>query len=340
METLVKDSLSSAFPNCSALLPSLLLVGPGEEFASLGGWAIPMFSILFLAFLPVWVVGLSTLHIIRTQAHPSLLPSLSWLACLPPSLLLFTSIGILLPDLGTYVELLLEISLSLGLVKFVQLALAMCGGVDTLVQYCKERDTGLPIGSPPIVCLMPFPKPPVTQNNLSVVCLAPSLLLATKVTILAIEVAYLCLGHNPSESNFLAWDNAHNLLSIPAGIFGIYFFNMFMSLIGCCMGEHPKKNLGFFLLLQYILFDCLKLFVSFLLGTNMISCVPPFLQQEHIGHMLKNIIKAFLAAGLGLPFLKIVAGKSDPIPQLVQTTPISLENPSFRNSEPRPQRSV
>ena len=26
-------------------------------------------------------------------------------------------------------------------------------------------------------------------------------------------------------------------------------------------------------------------------GTNMISCVPPFLQQEHIGHMLKNIIK-------------------------------------------------
>ena len=36
--------------------------------------------------------------------------------------------------LSQYVELLLEISLSLGLVKFVQLALAMCGGVDTLVQ--------------------------------------------------------------------------------------------------------------------------------------------------------------------------------------------------------------
>ena len=33
-----------------------------------------------------------------------------------------------------YVELLLDISLSLGLVKFVQLALAMCGGADTLVQ--------------------------------------------------------------------------------------------------------------------------------------------------------------------------------------------------------------
>ena len=33
-----------------------------------------------------------------------------------------------------YVELLLDISLSLGLVKFVQLALAMCGGADTVVQ--------------------------------------------------------------------------------------------------------------------------------------------------------------------------------------------------------------
>ena len=32
------------------------------------------------------------------------------------------------------------------------------------------------------------------------------------------------------------------------------------------MGEHPKKKLGFIVLLQYILFDCLKLFVSFLLG--------------------------------------------------------------------------
>ena len=39
--------------------------------------------------------------------------------------------------LSQYVELLLEISLSLGLVKFVQLALAMCGGAGTLVQvYC------------------------------------------------------------------------------------------------------------------------------------------------------------------------------------------------------------
>ena len=36
--------------------------------------------------------------------------------------------------LSQYVELLLDISLSLGLVKFVQLALAMCGGAETLVQ--------------------------------------------------------------------------------------------------------------------------------------------------------------------------------------------------------------
>ena len=37
-------------------------------------------------------------------------------------------------NLFQFVELLLEISLSLGLVKFVQLALAMCGGSHTLVQ--------------------------------------------------------------------------------------------------------------------------------------------------------------------------------------------------------------
>ena len=37
-------------------------------------------------------------------------------------------------NLFQFVELLLEITLSLGLVKFVQLALAMCGGSHTLVQ--------------------------------------------------------------------------------------------------------------------------------------------------------------------------------------------------------------
>ena len=127
------------------------------------------------------------------------------------------------------------------------------------------------------------------------------------MTSLAVEVAYVCLDHDPTMSSFLAWDNAHNLLrftshyivghdsppasffakktysfnlpktifspSIPAGIFGIYFFNIFMSLIGGGMGDHPKKNLGFIVLLQYILFDCLKLFVSFLLGGYSVSPV-------------------------------------------------------------------
>ena len=130
----------------------------------------------------------------------------------------------------------------------------------------------------------------------------------SQVTSLAVEVAYVCLDHDPTISGFLALDNAHNLLrftshyivghdsppasffakktysfnlpktifspSIPAGIFGIYFFNIFMSLIGGGMGEHPKKNLGFIVLLQYILFDCLKLFVSFLLGGQSGHLVP------------------------------------------------------------------
>ena len=94
-EIMMKDSsaIVNSVKNCSALLPSPLLVGPGEvgiynlpcegffykegkngsnqltskEFASLGFWAIPMFSILFLAFLPVWVVGLTTLRNLKTE---------------------------------------------------------------------------------------------------------------------------------------------------------------------------------------------------------------------------------------------------------------------------------
>jgi len=327
--------MSHRATNCSALLPpSLLLVGPGEEAVSLGPWSVPLFSLLSLHLLPVLLLGIRTLRIVHSQTPSPLLAPLTWLTCLPPSLLLLTSTGVLFPSLGKYVELALEVAVCLGLVKFLQLTLAMCGGADTVLQHCKERDTGLPIGSPPLVCLLPFKRPAVSGGHLSLVCLAPSLLLLTKVTILGIEVAYLALGYTRG-GKFLAWDNSHNLASLPAGILGIYFYNIYMTIISGCMGDHQKRHLGIILLLQYILFDCLKLFTIFLTGTGMLSCVPPYISEEDVGHILKNVMKAFLATGLGLPFLNICAGSTDFIPQLVHGEPQGFNGPGATEDDPK-----
>ena len=43
----------------------------------------------------------------------------------------------------------------------------------------------------------------------------------------------------------------------------------------------------------------------------MLTCVPPFLSQDLVSHILKNIIKAFLATFIGIPFLKIASGKTE-----------------------------
>ena len=94
------------------------------------------------------------------------------------------------------------------------------------------------------------------------------------------------------------WSYLKQICSIPAGIFGIYFYNMFLSLIGSCMGDHPKKNLGFILLLQYILFDCLKLFVSFLLGEHLLRIMSKKSQsnQKTCRHRYDQLCPAFFTA--------------------------------------------
>ena len=39
----------------------------------------------------------------------------------------------------------------------------------------------------------------------------------------------------------------------------------------------------------------------------MLQCVPPFLSQKLVEHLMKNYIKAFLATGIGLAMMKLVA---------------------------------
>ena len=39
----------------------------------------------------------------------------------------------------------------------------------------------------------------------------------------------------------------------------------------------------------------------------MLLCVPPFLSQKIVEHLMKNYIKAFLATGIGLAMMKLVA---------------------------------
>jgi len=77
------------------------------------------------------------------------------------------------------------------------------------------------------------------------------------------------------------------------------------------MEGNSKRFLGIILLVEFILFDCLRLFFIFLTGTGMLTCVPPFLSQDHVVHLLKNYIKAFLATGLGLPFIKLCSENTE-----------------------------
>ena len=121
----------------------------------------------------------------------------------------------------------------------------------------------------------------------------PKVLLAYKVLQLVVEVTFLLLAFSPS-STFLSLSNLHNLLSFPVSLLAIYAYTMFNVLMGRVMEGNPRRLLGIVLLLQFVLFDCLRLFFIFLTGTGMLTCVPPYLTQALVAHSLKNYIKVSL----------------------------------------------
>jgi len=295
--------------NCSLLAPPAI-VGPTQVFASLGHWSTAVYVILALHLVPVWVVGTLTMLRLRSSCHPQLVAPLAWLVSIPPALMSLTTAGILVPSLGTYIEVLLEIVLSLGLVKFIDFITALCGGQEAIVNYCIDKKILLPIGSPPIICLIPCRKPAVTLSRLAAVSFIPGLLFCFKVSILAIDITLFLIGHQ-SSGDFFAYDNLHNIASFPVGLCAIYCYNMIIFITTECLPGNTHKFLGIIVLIQFILFDCLRLFFIFLTGTGMLTCVPPYLSQDLVTHILKNIIKAFLATFIGLPFLKIASGKTE-----------------------------
>lgn len=302
--------------NCSNLdLP--MVVGPKEMFNSMDHWSTAVYIILGLHVLPVWVMSTLILRKLPNLCPAELSKSLACLISIPPALMLLTASGILIPSIGKYIEIALEIVLSFGLVKFLQFSSTLCGGKDNLVLYCADRDLLLPIGSPPFVCLLPCTKPSVTKYKLSLVMWGPSILFGLKVGILAVDLLHLFIGYTPS-GYFLDVDNIGNILNIPAGLGAIYCFNIYVSIINECLVDNTKRLLGTVILVEYILFDCLRLFFIFLTGTGMLTCVAPFLSQDLVVHLLKNIMKAFLATFIGIPFLKLCSEETI-IPQITKT---------------------
>ena len=184
----------------------------------------------------------------------------------------------------------------------------------------------LAVGSPPFICFLPCNNQRVTKSRLSLVMWGPSILLGVKVVILAVDLVQLLIGYTPT-GYYLDVDNIHNILSIPAGLFGIYCFNIYVSITNECLQGNTKRLLGTIILVEFVLFDTLRLFFIFLTGRRTVNIgyllfmcpcsVQPFLNQHPAVHLLKNIMKAFLATFIGFPFLNI-CGQETTLPQVCE----------------------
>lgn len=91
------------------------------------------------------------------------------------------------------------------------------------------------------------------------------MLFSLKIIILSVDLIYLIVGYTPSGS-FLHLDNIHAVLNIPAGLLGIYCYNIFLGPTSQYLGDSSRRHLGTILLMEYVLFDVLRLFYVFLAG--------------------------------------------------------------------------
>jgi len=288
---------------CQLDLPPL--VGPLQVYQSLGHWNTAVLVILSLHLLPVWGVALTILCRLSSSGLPGLLLTSASLISVPPALMSIATAGILAPSTGVIAEILHEIVISFGLVQFTSLCVKICEGRATIITYCDKNNVKLPIGSPPFVCLLPLSQPAINAFNFNLMVLAPKCLCLYKTLILCVEISYLAVGYQPS-GDFVSLDNLHNVIGIPVGLVTIYFYTMFNFVMNNVMAGNSKRFIGVILLVEFILFDCTRLFFIFLTGTSMLTCVPPFLSQTLVVHLMKNYIKAFVATGLGLAMINLV----------------------------------
>ena len=239
-------------------------------YASIGHWNTAVYVILVLHLLPVWLAASIFLFRLPATQLPTIIIPCSFLLSIPPTLMSLATVGILTPSLGVYVEVLHEIVISFGLVQFVSLVVRLCEGENSVVNYCNKKDIRLPIGSPPFVCLLPLSSPDISSTNFKLMVLAPKLLFVYKSMILIVEICYVAVGYKPN-GDFINLDNLHNILGIPVGLITIYFYTMFNVVMNKVLEGNSKRFIGVILLLEFILFDCTRLFFIFLTGKNLLK---------------------------------------------------------------------
>ena len=167
------------------------------------------------------------------------------------------------------------------MVRYIKSVVDQAGGTEKFAEHCRDHDVKLNLGSPPFICLLPVRQPSPTKFNLSLVGSpleagdlifslqikwGPIMLFCLKIIILSVDLIYLIVGYSPSGL-YLDLDNIHAVLNIPAGLVGIYCYNIYLGPTSQFLGDSSKKHLGTILLMEYVLFDVLRLFYVFLAGS-------------------------------------------------------------------------
>jgi len=282
----------------------MLGIGPVEVFLSLGHWATSVYIFLSLHLAGVLWIGLKIYNRLPSQCPAILLPSITRMVLIPSSLVTISIVGVMNPDMGPSVEMLLDLVMLYGMMHYQHYTISISGGMEMMATSCQKKNILLPTWAPPC-CLIPFfPGPSVTTKTLKIITSFPVVLGTVKLASVFLHVMYGLTVYTPDGIG-----NILSIISVPVTITTMYCFTMFNIIMEEIMEGNKTRLLGILLLVEYVLFDSQRGFFKLLTGTGMLSCVPPHLTIGRVEHLLKNCIKAFLATFIGIPYLQCCSGR-------------------------------
>lgn len=200
---------------------SFIRLGPAQLYTVLGpGILLSLYSSLLLLLCLLWCHGLYWLTRVKggggATAMLQLIPVFSFSLTLP----VFLS-----PPTAPLVTLIQDGLAITAMSVFTHFTLALVGGAEGVARILTAQGTQCPLGTPPLCCLLPCPRPQLTPRIFKLLLLPLRLLSVALAFNILVNLFLVFSGFYPLNK-MLAVENIHNFLLIPFLFMTMYSYKV------------------------------------------------------------------------------------------------------------------
>lgn len=263
-----------------------LRLGPSSLYILFGPTIPVLYTAIFLLTTFLWIYAL---YFRPVSTHPSF-PHILYLRLAPALHVTLTLPVLISPPAAPLVSLLQDAVSVSAMLVYTNFTLTLLGGVDSIVKLATTiHPTACPLGTPPLCCLIPCPKPKITTNIIKLVILPVKLLSAAIFLNFIINMFLVYSGFYPSRE-FGHITNLHNILIIPFFVSCMYTYKVFISVTGSMLLGTSHTLRGMLIFIMFVLCKSSFGIINMLIDTETLPCLPG-LPSVWLGMLLVTMVQ-------------------------------------------------